>query len=68
MIQYTEWCILYSLGRFEAIPDNMTPDEILRQAQNAAKGAADRLSLRAPNSKVSCQLFAIGLQYTLFVY
>ena len=30
----------------------MTPEEILAQAQAAAKGAADRLSMRQPNSKV----------------
>ena len=48
--------IYCSLSRFEAIPDKMSPDEILKQAQKAAKIAADRLTLRAPNSKVSFKL------------
>ena len=30
----------------------MTPEEILEQAQTAAKAAKDKLSLRAPNSKI----------------
>lgn len=34
------------LSKFEAIPDEMSPEEILAQAQKAAKGAADRLSVR----------------------
>ncbi len=33
--------------------DDMTPEEILLQAQKAAKDAADRLTLKRPNSKVS---------------
>jgi bromodomain-containing protein 7/9 len=41
-----------NLSRFEAIPDKMSPEEILRQAQEAAKAAADKLALRAPNSKI----------------
>jgi len=41
-----------SLSRFEAIPDKLAPDEVLEQAQSAAKAAADKLSLSAPNSKV----------------
>ena len=44
---------VYSLcSVFEAIPDKLPPDEILRQAQNAVKTAADNLASRAPNSKV----------------
>ncbi|XP_064598986.1 bromodomain-containing protein 7-like [Liolophura sinensis] len=38
-------------NKFEAIPDNLTPEEILEQAQIAAKGATDRLTLRQPDSK-----------------
>ncbi|XP_013402358.1 bromodomain-containing protein 9-like [Lingula anatina] len=37
----------------EATPDNLTPKEILAQAQAAAKDAGDKLSLRRPESKVS---------------
>jgi len=37
---------------FEAIPDKLAPDEILRQAESAAKAAADKLVSQAPNSKV----------------
>jgi len=58
--------LLYSSGRFEAIPDKMTPEEILKQAQNAAFGAADKLALRAPNSKVRYE-FAYWLQLQLLV-
>lgn len=36
------------LGRFEAIPDNLSPEEILAQAKAAAKDAADMLTLREP--------------------
>lgn len=43
-------CMVYS--KFEAIPDNLTPEEILEQAQAAAKDAASNLSLRRPESKV----------------
>lgn len=39
------------LSRFEAIPDNMTPDEILAQAQEAAKEAAEMLTLREPKAQ-----------------
>ncbi|XP_025423344.1 bromodomain-containing protein 7 [Sipha flava] len=31
------------LSKFEAIPDNLTPDEILKQAQNASKTASEKL-------------------------
>jgi len=44
--------ILCSLSRFEAIPDKLSPDEILQQAENAAEAAADKLASRVPNSKV----------------
>lgn len=39
------------LGRFEAIPDNLSPEEILAQAKAAAKDAADMLTLREPKSR-----------------
>lgn len=39
------------LSRFEAIPDNLTPEEILAQAQEAAKEAADMLTLREPKAQ-----------------
>ncbi|XP_061197403.1 bromodomain-containing protein 7-like [Saccostrea echinata] len=39
------------LGRFEAIPDNLSPEEILAQARAAAKDAADMLTLREPKSR-----------------
>ncbi|OWF37379.1 bromodomain-containing protein 7-like [Mizuhopecten yessoensis] len=39
------------IGRYEALPDNMTPEEILAQAKAAAKDAADMLTLRKPDSK-----------------
>jgi len=45
------------LSRFEAIPDKLEPDEILEQAQCAAKAAADKVAFCAPNSKVSVGLF-----------
>lgn len=40
------------MGRFEAIPDNLSPEEILAQAKAAAKDAADMLTLREPKSRV----------------
>lgn len=40
----------YYRSKFEAIPDNMTPDEILSQAQNAAKMASEKIA--AKNIKV----------------
>ncbi|XP_046619908.1 bromodomain-containing protein 7 [Neodiprion virginianus] len=43
---------LANLGRYEAIPDDLTPDEILKQAQSAAKHAAEKLSFKRVNSKM----------------
>jgi bromodomain-containing protein 7/9 len=40
------------LGRFEAIPDDLSPQEILEQAQRAARDAANRLKLHRPNSQM----------------
>ena len=37
-------------GRFEAIPDDLRPDEIAAQARAAAKSAASRLSRRKPGT------------------
>ncbi|XP_033754995.1 LOW QUALITY PROTEIN: bromodomain-containing protein 7-like [Pecten maximus] len=39
------------IGRYEALPDNLTPEEILAQAKAAAKDAADILTLRKPESR-----------------
>ena len=39
-------------GRFEAVPDDMTSAEILEQAKMAAKGAANRLKIYKPKSKM----------------
>ena len=39
-------------GRFEAIPDDLTSIEILEQAKMAAKGAANRLKIYKPKSKM----------------
>lgn len=43
---------LASLGKFEAIPDDLTPEEILKQARGAAKTASEKLSLKRANSKM----------------
>ncbi|XP_011137380.1 bromodomain-containing protein 7 isoform X2 [Harpegnathos saltator] len=43
---------LASLGKFEAIPDDLTPEEILKQARGAAKAASEKLSLKRVNSKM----------------
>lgn len=43
---------LASLGKFEAIPDDLTPEEILKQARGAAKAAMEKLSLKRANSKM----------------
>ncbi|XP_066587787.1 bromodomain-containing protein 7 isoform X2 [Prorops nasuta] len=43
---------LANLGKFEAIPDDLTPEEILKQARSAAKAAAEKLSLKRLNSKM----------------
>lgn len=43
---------LASLGKFEAIPDDLTPEEILKQARGAAKAASEKLSLKRLNSKM----------------
>lgn len=40
------------IGRFEAVPDDMTPEEILEQAQNAAQEAANQLMIQSPASKI----------------
>lgn len=45
---------LYFRSKFEAIPDNMTPDDILKQAQNAAKLASEKLATK--NTKVSLEV------------
>lgn len=38
------------LSKFEAIPDNLTPEEIFKQAQNAAKMASQKLATK--NTKI----------------
>lgn len=43
---------LANLGKFEAIPDDMTPEEILKQARGAAKAASEKLTLKRLNSKM----------------
>ncbi|KAL7301259.1 hypothetical protein TKK_0005999 [Trichogramma kaykai] len=43
---------LASLSKFEAIPDDLSPEEILSQAQGAAKSAADKLSMKRAGSKM----------------
>ncbi|KAK2580347.1 hypothetical protein KPH14_001244 [Odynerus spinipes] len=43
---------LANLGKFEAIPDDLTPEEILKQARGAAKTASEKLSLKRLNSKM----------------
>ncbi|XP_008208464.3 bromodomain-containing protein 7 isoform X1 [Nasonia vitripennis] len=43
---------LANLGKFEAIPDDLTPEEILKQARGAAKSAAEKLSLKRVGSKM----------------
>jgi len=43
---------LASLGKFEAIPDDMMPEEIAKQAKSAAKAASEKLSLKRVNSKM----------------
>ncbi|KAK0163989.1 hypothetical protein PV328_002664 [Microctonus aethiopoides] len=43
---------LANLGKFEAVPDDLTPEEILKQARSAAKAASDKLSLKRFNSKM----------------
>ncbi|XP_059489353.1 bromodomain-containing protein 7 [Neocloeon triangulifer] len=40
------------LTKFEAIPDDLTPEEILAQAQKAAQNAAQKLALAKPYSKM----------------
>eukprot|EP00095_Tigriopus_kingsejongensis_P007659 snap_masked-scaffold116_size340332-processed-gene-2.16 protein:Tk07659 transcript:snap_masked-scaffold116_size340332-processed-gene-2.16-mRNA-1 annotation:"bromodomain-containing protein 7 isoform x3" len=40
------------LGRFEAIPDDLSSREILEQARLAAQGAADQLQLYRPTSQM----------------
>ena len=49
-LQYLIKC--FSVGKFEAVPDDMSPDEILQQVQTAASAASERLQTLAPNSKV----------------
>ncbi|XP_076762536.1 bromodomain containing 7/9 isoform X3 [Xylocopa sonorina] len=43
---------LANLGKFEAIPDDLTPEEILKQARGAAKAASEKLTLKRVNSKM----------------
>ncbi len=42
----------FFVGRFEAIPDDLTSQEILEQARQAAKAAADKLKLHKPSSQM----------------
>ncbi|XP_074644692.1 bromodomain-containing protein 7-like [Tubulanus polymorphus] len=39
-----------SLSKYEAVPDNLTANEILEQAQAASKHASDMLTLRKPKT------------------
>jgi hypothetical protein len=51
---FNEQIIFYFVcsGKFEAVPDDLTPEEILEQAQRAAEAAAERLTLKRPNTNV----------------
>jgi hypothetical protein len=42
----------FSIGRFEAVPDNLSAAEILSQVQSAAKDAADMLTIRQQSCRV----------------
>jgi bromodomain-containing protein 7/9 len=48
----TSFFVSVSSGKFEAIPDDLTPEEILEQAQRAAQAAAEHLTLKRPNTNV----------------
>jgi len=52
VIQQIRGSIRRPPGRFEAIPDNMTPEQIANQARNAANSAAERLHKRKPGSNM----------------
>eukprot|EP00088_Acartia_fossae_P018616 TRINITY_DN2074_c1_g1_i15.p1 TRINITY_DN2074_c1_g1~~TRINITY_DN2074_c1_g1_i15.p1 ORF type:complete len:791 (-),score=230.34 TRINITY_DN2074_c1_g1_i15:368-2740(-) len=52
IIEEIRGCIRRPAGRFEAIPDNLTPDQIANRASRAAKEAADRLHSRRPGTKM----------------
>ena len=39
-------------SKFEAIPDDYSPEDILMMAKEAAKDAADELTMRRPSTKV----------------
>ena len=52
VIQQIRGSIRRPPGRFEAIPDNMTPEQIATQARNAANSAAERLHKRKPGSNM----------------
>ncbi|XP_043483398.1 bromodomain-containing protein 7 isoform X1 [Leptopilina heterotoma] len=43
---------LANLGKFEAIPDDLTPEEILKQARSASKSAAEKLNAKRYGSKM----------------
>lgn len=44
--------VLTRLSPFEPFPDNLSPEEILAQAQAAAKEAKEELALRRPKTDV----------------
>jgi len=53
-----------SSGKFEAIPDDLTPEEILEQAQRAAQAAAERLTLKRPNTNVCGLVIMCSVWFT----
>ena len=50
--------------KFEAIMDDMSPEEILAQAQAAAREAAVELTMRKPDSKVNDLYLGFDLTLT----
>jgi len=52
VIQEIRGCVKRPPGRFEAIPDDMSPEDILEQVKAAAAGAKKKLAVKRPGSHV----------------
>lgn len=57
-----------SSGKFEAIPDDLTPEEILEQAQRAAQAATERLTLKRPNTNVTATYYMNLIWFTFICW
>lgn len=54
-----------SFSKFESLQDDMSPEDILEQAQKAAEEAAEKLTIKKPISTVRFFIFFVYFKYCI---